>query len=148
MVVAIAFAWLDQSRIMAGSPAAQVAVGAAASGVCWSSLLAVGLVDAEDTGGSCSAMHIHSPGGTGPRPHLHEAAEEVFFLLSGQVTFHTGEAEFHASGGDLIHVPRGTTHHFVVDSDDATYLAFYVPGGDERGFREAAVSEEDAGDTN
>ncbi len=93
-------------------------------------------------------MHINSPGGTGPRPHVHEAAEEIFFLLSGQVTFHTEEAGFQASAGDLIHVPRGTMHHFVVDSDDATYLAFYAPGGDERGLREAAVPEEDAGDIN
>jgi quercetin dioxygenase-like cupin family protein len=100
------------------------------------------LVDSDDTGGSYSAMHIDSPHGTGPRPHVHEEAEEAFFLLRGRVTFHVADQEFQASAGEFVHVPRGTLHHFVVDSDEATYLAFYAPGGEERGFREVGVPEE------
>lgn len=45
------------------------------------------------------------------------------------------------SAGDMVHVPRGATHHFVVVSTTARYLAGYAPGGEEQAFKEAAAAE-------
>ena len=42
LVVGVFVAWLDRSRIMAGSPTPQAAIAASASGVRWSALLALG----------------------------------------------------------------------------------------------------------
>jgi hypothetical protein len=76
LVVGVFVAWLDRSRILAGSPAPQAAVAAAASGVRWSALLALGfavLVFANCTG---------TMGTTANGPHLVAADPAHFWPLA------------------------------------------------------------------
>src|SRR5262245_61090543 len=93
------------------------------------------LANADETGGTYSLMEIVSPPGSGPRPHVHEDAEEAFYLLDGELTFHAGNVSFDVAPGDMVHVPRGTMHFFTVKERPAKYLALYAPGGAERGFQ-------------
>jgi quercetin dioxygenase-like cupin family protein len=97
------------------------------------------LATAEETGGTYSTMEILSPRETGPRPHVHEDAEESFFLLDGEVEFDVNGTVYLVRPGDFVHVPRRTLHHFRVVSETARMLASYAPGGEERDFIEAAT---------
>lgn len=102
------------------------------------------LASADDTGGTYSAMEIVSPPGSGPNPHVHEEAEEAFYVLDGDLTFHVGNQSVEVSTGDFVHVPRGTIHHFTVGARPARYLAIYAPAGEERKFQEVGLPVEPA----
>lgn len=60
----------------------------------------------EQSGGSYSLIEIASPAGSGPGPHVHDAAEEHFVVLNGALDFQVGEQRFTATQGDLVHVPE------------------------------------------
>ena len=79
--------------------------------------------------------------GTGPNSHVHEAAEEGFYLLAGDATFYVGDTVIDARPGDWAHVPRGLRHHFTAGSTAVRYLALYAPAGEEQLFRQATRSE-------
>ena len=93
------------------------------------------LVSSEDTGGQYSTMEIVSEPGSGPGPHVHEDAEESFYVLDGEVTFRLAGKDYPASTGDFIHIPRGTTHQFSVGHKPARLLASFSPGGAEKHFQ-------------
>jgi mannose-6-phosphate isomerase-like protein (cupin superfamily) len=95
------------------------------------------LGSADETGGTYSLMEIVSPPDSGPIPHTHDDAEEAFYVLDGDLTFHVGDESFEVSTGDFVHVPRGTVHSFRVKGRPAKYLAVYAPGGEERRFQES-----------
>lgn len=99
------------------------------------------LIEAADSGGSYSLLEIESPAGTGPNPHVHETAEEGFYLLAGEATFHVGDTVITARPGDWVHVPRGASHHFTAGPTAVRYLALYAPAGEEQLFREATSSD-------
>jgi hypothetical protein len=67
------------------------------------------------------------PGKSGPPPHTHEQSDEVFYILEGQVHLQLGDAVSTAEAGQLVRVPRGVAHGFVVQSDHARFLNFFVP---------------------
>ncbi len=97
------------------------------------------LIDEHQSGGTYSAMEISSPPGTGPEPHVHDRAEEGFYVLDGGATFFISGDAIDARPGDWIHVPRGVVHAFRTTANGARYLAIYAPGSEEQGFREAAA---------
>lgn len=97
------------------------------------------LVNSDDTGGQYSTMEIVSEPGSGPGPHIHEDAEESFYVLDGDVTFRLDGRDYEASTGDFIHIPRGTTHQFKVGSRAARLLASFSPAGAEQHFQTLGV---------
>ncbi len=44
--------------------------------------------------------------------HVHQRAEEVFYLLEGELEFKLKEQTVRARAGDLVRVPRGIAHGF------------------------------------
>jgi mannose-6-phosphate isomerase-like protein (cupin superfamily) len=99
-------------------------------------ILWVMLATAEQTGGGWSMMWELCPKGSGPPPHKH-AQDEFFYILDGMVTFTHGDEIVRAQSGSLMSVPKNTSHNFRVDTDTATLLNMYVPGGFERVPQEA-----------
>ena len=99
------------------------------------------LVRSDDTGGSCSAMVIVPLPGSGPGPHVHEEAEEAFYVLDGELTFRVGDEAYEATTGDLVHVPRGMVHSSTVGTRPVRYFALLTPGGDEKRLQEATAPE-------
>lgn len=96
------------------------------------------LATGADTGGSYSAMELHSPHQSGPGPHTHDDSEEHFMLVEGQVEFIVEGQVFIVDPGDLVHVPRGAVHQFTVLAPEARMVATYTPAGEEEAFIEAA----------
>jgi len=65
----------------------------------------------ETDGKFCMFTEVTPPGG-GPPPHLHQAQEEWFYPLEGQVEFFVDGGWQEASLGTTVYVPRGTVHTF------------------------------------
>ncbi|KAF0815051.1 hypothetical protein IGB42_00128 [Andreprevotia sp. IGB-42] len=74
-------------------------------------------------------LQPHQPG---PGAHLHEANDDIFYVLEGTVTFLLGERSIDAGKGAFIRVPAGVMHDFSNTSDArAGLLNIYIPGGFE-----------------
>lgn len=101
-------------------------------------ILWVVLATASQTGGEYSLLWELCPKGSGPPPHYHDQ-DEQFFLIDGEITFRAGVEELTVSSGSFVFIPRGTVHYFRVDSDTATILNSYTPGGFERSITELAL---------
>lgn len=85
------------------------------------------LVTGEQTAGSYSVLEQLMPAGSGPPPHVHEQTDEVFYILEGQVRLQLRDEVHLGRAGDLVRIPRGAPHAFLVESDRARFLNLYVP---------------------
>jgi len=87
------------------------------------------LVSTEQTKGRYSLMEQLMPKSAGPPPHLHDHGDELFYLLDGEMEFQFGEQTITVTKGQLVRLPTGVPHGFVVKSETARVLNFYVPAG-------------------
>jgi quercetin dioxygenase-like cupin family protein len=96
------------------------------------------LATGETTAGHYSLFHVFIPAGPpGPLPHRHRHADEFFYVLEGRVDVLLEDAWRPLAPGELLHVPRGTTHTFGNSTADAArMLSGFVPSGFERFFRD------------
>jgi mannose-6-phosphate isomerase-like protein (cupin superfamily) len=73
------------------------------------------------------------PNTDGPGAHLHEANDEVFYVLLGRPEILVGEEWLPLEAGGFVLIPRGTMHDFRnPTSEEAGLLNFFMPGGFER----------------
>ena len=73
----------------------------------------------------------YPPGSPGPTPHIHEGAEEAWYVLEGSFQFNVGDREFIAEAGSYVLAPRGTRHTFKNAGDGpARCLVIFSPGRD------------------
>jgi mannose-6-phosphate isomerase-like protein (cupin superfamily) len=76
----------------------------------------------------------------GPPPHIHHREDELFYVLSGEVTFYAGGKQRLAKQGTLIYIPKGTVHSFKnTGRDVARMITLYVGAGMEGFFSEVGV---------
>jgi mannose-6-phosphate isomerase-like protein (cupin superfamily) len=97
-------------------------------------LRAVFKADEEETGQRYSVSEWWlSPNTEGPGAHLHEANDEVFYVLDGNPEILIGEEWVSLDRGGFVLIPRGTMHDFRNMTDkEAGLLNFFIPGGFER----------------
>jgi quercetin dioxygenase-like cupin family protein len=93
----------------------------------------------EDTDGQYSSMEELLPKGPAAPPHIHEAADETFYILEGEATFFVEDKPIKATAGSFIAIPRGTKHAFQIDSETARLFNTYVPAGFEQTIMATAV---------
>jgi quercetin dioxygenase-like cupin family protein len=93
---------------------------------------------AADTEGRFSVEEFTVPANvTGVPPHIHDAHDEYFYILDGQLTLWAGDAEVVADAGAVVAAPRGVPHGYRNDTEQpATALCLYTPAGYENYFRE------------
>lgn len=97
------------------------------------------IVTSEESGGSYCAMELLVWPGTGPGPHLHEEADEQFYVLEGDLTYTIANHTFPVTTGDIIFIPRKTVHSFKNGTMPAKLLATFTPGGNDRRFMEHGI---------
>ncbi|WP_460547456.1 cupin domain-containing protein [Hymenobacter daeguensis] len=76
---------------------------------------------------SLSVIQERMPPGTAEQRHLHERAQQVFFILSGEATFEVGEERVTVAAQESLHILPGVAHrisnpgpldlHFLVISE-------------------------------
>lgn len=77
------------------------------------------------------------PGYPGAPEHIHDANDEIFYVLEGAFRFKVGDDLIEAPAGTFAFVPRGTAHTWVNTYDGASkLLTQFLPGG-MRGMFEA-----------
>jgi mannose-6-phosphate isomerase-like protein (cupin superfamily) len=102
--------------------------------------LATVKVAGSQTGGRLSVVEFLNPPGFAPPLHRHTEEDEVFVLLAGTARFLCGDDVLAAGPGDVVLLPRGLPHSFVVGSGEALRaLQITTPGGFEDFAREAGA---------
>jgi len=96
-------------------------------------------VRAEDTDGSLTVFENVIAPGDGPPAHFHEAQDESWYVLEGELRFKLGDAMRSAPVGSFVFVPRGTVHCFQnVGDGPARILVIFNPAGMEPFFDQFA----------
>jgi quercetin dioxygenase-like cupin family protein len=67
-------------------------------------------------------LHTCETRGHEPPRHIHQQADEVLFVLEGQLQVTVGDTRFDAHQGACVLLPRGVEHSFVLCSDEAKLL--------------------------
>jgi quercetin dioxygenase-like cupin family protein len=94
-------------------------------------------VSGEDTFGRFTVVEETSPPGSIVPPHFHNQTDEIIYVLEGTYELRIGEKKITAKQGDLVVIPRGTTHSFrnLLDAP-SKMLAIITPSGFENFFAE------------
>lgn len=90
------------------------------------------------TGGALSIVEFtHPPGFATPR-HIHDKADEAFYVLEGTMRGFCGDQEWTAGPGAFVWLPRGILHGYAVEGDKVMRsLAIALPAGFDAFVREA-----------
>ena len=80
-----------------------------------------------ETGGALSLWDITTKPGEEPGEHTHDDVHEMFYVLSGNITFRSGRRRFPAERGAFMFIPRGTPHTYTIDSPRVRLLGFTTP---------------------
>jgi len=89
------------------------------------------------TKGSLGLVEASVPPGCGPVAHTHAGEDEIFYMLSGELEFLSGEQTFIAGPGDVVFIPRTVRHRFHnAGLHHVKMLFLYTPGGPENIFLE------------
>jgi len=92
---------------------------------------------ASNTGGALAVVDTVVPAGNGPPEHMHDDADESFYVLEGRFSVHAGGKSFVIGPGDYAFVPRGTLHIWKnIGTEDARVIRIYTFGGHEQFFME------------
>lgn len=90
------------------------------------------LATGDETGGVVGALDERSAHGIAAPMHVHEDADEIFYVLEGELTFYVGDQRIEAAPGAFVYLPRFVHHGFQVDSKEARIFNFVTPAGFER----------------
>ncbi len=93
------------------------------------------LLSGEESGGRFMVSLITLDPDTGAPPHHQPHEDELFLVVSGQVTITIGDATATVGPGDFAYAPPNTTHSFrAAGGKPAVMFSINSPGGHERGF--------------
>jgi len=93
-----------------------------------------------DTSGLFALVEVVGLPGSGPPPHIHHSADEVYCLMEGELEVLDGERAFTAEAGSVFRIPKGTLHAWRnVTTERARALLFICPAGFEGFFEEAGM---------
>jgi mannose-6-phosphate isomerase-like protein (cupin superfamily) len=98
------------------------------------SMTAVFKADEDETGARYSVSEWWlEPHSKGPGAHLHEANDEIFYVVAGTASILAGEEWLEAPQGTFLRIPAGMMHDFENRSDARVgLLNVFIPGGFER----------------
>jgi len=89
-------------------------------------------VTGDDTGETYSLFEGLVPPHAGPPAHWHEREFEAFYILEGELTFHTKEGSIKAGPGAYVHIPMNLLHTFEnMSNRPVRMLALVAPAGME-----------------
>jgi quercetin dioxygenase-like cupin family protein len=69
-----------------------------------------------------AVMEYTARKGEEPDPHTHKTEDEMFYILSGTLTFRCGEKSFEVKKGGFVFLPHGIEHGYSVRSKEPAQL--------------------------
>lgn len=97
------------------------------------------IVDGSKTGGRLTVAMHHARPSSQPPLHEHDAEDEIFFILEGEITYWAQGITATLGAGDFILLPKDVPHSFQVSPDrEARWLVILAPSGFEDFLREAS----------
>lgn len=98
----------------------------------WAGSIYQTILRKENSGGAMSIVDSTSQPNVGPPRHVHDAEDEAFVVLTGEVEFWLNGESFRRGPGETAFIPRGVEHTFRVVSDTPSrHLVILTPGGFE-----------------
>ena len=82
-----------------------------------------------DTDGRFDLLDQTMPPGYGVPKHVHNAEDEAWYVLDGEMTFRCGDRDIVAGPHSWVFAPRDVPHTFVVGDTGARALTFAFPSG-------------------
>jgi quercetin dioxygenase-like cupin family protein len=90
------------------------------------------LASGDETGGVVGALDERCGHGICAPMHAHDDADEIFYVLDGNLTFIVGEQRIEAAAGAFVYLPRFVHHGFQCNSTEARVFNFLTPAGFEQ----------------
>jgi quercetin dioxygenase-like cupin family protein len=81
------------------------------------------------TGGQLAVVEHENERGFGTPVHIHQEADETFFVLDGELRVEVDGELSTAGAGAVAFLPRGLSHSILVTSPQARYLTLHTPAG-------------------
>lgn len=89
-------------------------------------------ITSEQSNGTLTAVEFLAPKNFGPPLHRHDAEDELFYILDGELWLSSGDVEAVHGEGAVAWLPRGLPHTFQVRSETARVLVVSTSSGFER----------------
>ncbi|MBA3978886.1 MAG: cupin domain-containing protein [Nitrosopumilus sp.] len=80
-----------------------------------------------ETDGSYTILDVIHPPNVGPALHLHPKGSETFYIIKGDYEFILDGKSIKGKAGDVIYVPKGVPHRFVVGYNGGHALVISPP---------------------
>jgi quercetin dioxygenase-like cupin family protein len=94
-----------------------------------------------ETAGSLTVFEAVNPPGQGPPYHVHDALDEVIFVLGGSLRVRLADKVEQATAGAFVFIPRGLPHTWEGHGDEAVrFLVVLAPAGLEEFFENTAAA--------
>lgn len=84
-------------------------------------------VDGDRSDGRLTAMEFVGPRGFSPPLHRHDAEDELFHVVAGEVRFVAGDVDVTHGPGGTVWAPKGLPHQFQILSDTARVFQVTTP---------------------
>ncbi|MES2459170.1 MAG: cupin domain-containing protein [Armatimonadota bacterium] len=86
-------------------------------------------VTAQDSNGAILFLHCEADFQGGVSAHIHRREDEIFYILSGRISFLVGDEVAEAGPGDTVFGPRNVVHSWrCVSPEGARLLITFTPG--------------------
>jgi quercetin dioxygenase-like cupin family protein len=101
-------------------------------------------VTGQDTKGAFTIHEVVAGPAIGAPPHVHQHADEAFYILEGMYDFSLAGRAFSAGAGSFVYLPKGVIHtHQAGGGKSARALVVQSPAGVEAFVMEAGTAATD-----
>jgi quercetin dioxygenase-like cupin family protein len=80
-----------------------------------------------ETNGDYTVLDIVHPPNIGPALHMHPKGPETFYIVDGNYEFILDGKSISGKSGDVIFVPKGVPHRFIVGSQGGRAIVISPP---------------------
>ena len=80
-----------------------------------------------ETGGAFAFWDVTTRPGEEPHTHVHDDVDEIFYVLSGSITFRCGRRSFKVEKNGFVYVPLGTPHTYKIHSRTVRLIGISSP---------------------
>jgi mannose-6-phosphate isomerase-like protein (cupin superfamily) len=93
----------------------------------WRDILFTIKAAAAETGGALAFWEVTTRPGEEPHTHTHVDVDEIFYVLSGSITFRCGRRSFLVEKNGFVYLPRGIPHSYTIHSRRVRMLGLSTP---------------------